>query len=76
MEKAESSNDYSAAQPELSATREDDVTRPQAKKHHSFYLSILMLTMIALIVAWDATALSLALPVSLTLQTPTYQRWP
>lgn len=30
----------------------------------------------ALIVAWDATALSLALPVSLTLQTPTHQQWP
>lgn len=36
------------------------------EKHYSFYLSMVMLALIALIVAWDGTALSLALPVSLS----------
>lgn len=37
----------------------------RGRKHYSFYLSILMLAVIALIVVWDVTALSLALPVRL-----------
>lgn len=41
------------------------VAEPQQKKHYSFYLSVLMLAMISLIVAWDVTALSLALPVKI-----------
>jgi hypothetical protein len=68
MEKVVSRNDRPASQAELDAnvTLEDGVTVPRERKHYSFYLSILMLSMIALIVAWDVTALSLALPVSLS----------
>ena len=40
-------------------------TPTTGRKHYSFYLSILMLAVIALIVVWDVTALSLALPVSI-----------
>jgi hypothetical protein len=67
MEKIVGRNDDAASQPEpdVSATLEDGVAPLRKRKHYSFYLSILMLTMIALIVAWDVTALSLALPVSL-----------
>lgn len=68
MEKVVSRNDRPASQaePDANVRREDGVTKPQERKHYSFYLSILMLAMIALIVAWDVTALSLALPVSLS----------
>jgi hypothetical protein len=70
MEKVESLNDRSASQERqaIDATmvaRQSGVAQPQRKKHYSFYMSQLMLAMIALIVAWDVTALSLALPVSL-----------
>ncbi|KAF1818037.1 MFS general substrate transporter [Dissoconium aciculare CBS 342.82] len=41
----------------------DPIPRSKGKKSLSFYMSILMLAMIALIVSWDVTALSLALPV-------------
>jgi hypothetical protein len=41
----------------------DLVSRTKGKKSVSFYMSILTLAMIALIVSWDVTALSLALPV-------------
>lgn len=68
MEKVESRNDRPASQaePDANVTRDDGVSRPRERKHYSFYLSVLMLAMIALIVAWDVTALSLALPVSLS----------
>jgi hypothetical protein len=46
--------------------RESGVTKPLQKKHYSFYLSQLMLAMIALLVSWDVIALSLALPVRIT----------
>ncbi|KAM5445111.1 hypothetical protein MaudCBS49596_007839 [Microsporum audouinii] len=64
MEKVESRNGRAASQTEPGSNeiREDGVTKPQGK-HYSFYLSILMLASISLIVAWDVTALSLALPV-------------
>jgi hypothetical protein len=42
----------------------NEATTVSHKKHYSFYLSVLMLALIAIIVSWDATALSLALPVS------------
>lgn len=66
MEKVESRNErpVSQGEPDANVLREDGGAKPQGKKHYSFYLSILMLAMIALIVAWDVTALSLALPVS------------
>jgi hypothetical protein len=41
----------------------DPIPRSKGKKSLSFYMSILTLAMIALIVSWDVTALSLALPV-------------
>lgn len=63
MEKTVSHNEH-PGEPDVDVTREDGATKPQ-KKHYSFYLSILMLAVIALIVSWDVTALSLALPVSL-----------
>lgn len=68
MEKVESRNDRPASQaePDANLTLEDGVTNQRGKKHFSFYMSILMLAMIALIVSWDVTALSLALPVSLS----------
>ena len=44
---------------------EDEATASSHQKHYSFYLSMLVLALIAVIVAWDATALSLALPVSI-----------
>lgn len=68
MEKAESRNGRPASQaePDANVTREDGVREPRERKHHSFYLSILMLAMIGLIVSWDVTALSLALSVSLS----------
>ncbi|KAJ5259398.1 MFS general substrate transporter [Penicillium angulare] len=68
MEKAESHNDRPGehndrpGETEADAPQEDGATKPQ-KKHFSFYMSILMLAVIALIVSWDVTALSLALPV-------------
>lgn len=67
MEKDLGRNDDATSQGEHRpcATREDRTTQMRKSKHHSFYLSMLMLTMIALIVAWDVTALSLALPVSI-----------
>ena len=56
--------------PEIRVTRQDEAasgsqspTPASQKKHYSFYLSIVMLAVIALIVSWDVTALSLALPV-------------
>jgi hypothetical protein len=66
MEKVESRNDSpeSQGEPDSEAVQEESGTRPQEKKHYSFYLSMLMLCMISLIVSWDVTALSLALPVS------------
>ncbi|KAF7563662.1 hypothetical protein G7046_g477 [Stylonectria norvegica] len=67
MEKVQSRNDPLPSQgdPEAVLPREAEeaVATPPEKKHYSFYLSILMLAMIALIVSWDVTALSLALPV-------------
>ncbi|KAL6890033.1 major facilitator superfamily domain-containing protein [Trichoderma evansii] len=65
MEKVESRNKEHASQAQLGedATKESVVMEPRKGKHHSFYLSILMLSMIALIISWDVTALSLALPV-------------
>lgn len=51
--------------PVVNATQDAKITKSRDTKHYSFYFSILMLAMIALIVAWDVTALSLALPVSL-----------
>lgn len=68
MEKVVSHNDRSAlqAEPEADITHDDSATKPREGKHYSFYFSILMLAMIALIVSWDVTALSLALPVSLS----------
>ncbi|KAF2264421.1 MFS general substrate transporter, partial [Lojkania enalia] len=65
MEKSVSRNDRpgSQAKPDANVTQGDGVTKPRERKHYSFYLSILMLAMIALIVVWDVTALSLALPV-------------
>jgi hypothetical protein len=67
VEKVESLNGCPASQAAQAANmaRESGVTKPQGRKHYSFYLSQLMLAMIALIVAWDVTALSLALPVSI-----------
>ncbi|KAF3480037.1 uncharacterized protein GIQ15_07013 [Arthroderma uncinatum] len=64
MEKVESRNGRPGSQtePDANEIREDGVTKAQ-RKHYSFYLSILMLAAIALIVAWDVTALSLALPI-------------
>jgi hypothetical protein len=75
MEQVEKSGDRHAPQAELEAnvTPQEDVAEPPEKKHYSFYLSILMLSMIGMIVAWDVTALSLALPVSFPL--PQYSRW-
>jgi hypothetical protein len=64
MEKdTESKNhDHCAVEPIDQAN--DDTTQPSSrKKPLSFYISMLMLSMIALIVSWDVTALSLALPV-------------
>ncbi|RDW58844.1 hypothetical protein BP6252_13320 [Coleophoma cylindrospora] len=65
MEKVVSLNDRPASQaePKAEVPPEDGVRKPQGKKHYSFYLSIVMLATIALIVSWDVTALSLALPV-------------
>ncbi|KAL7918577.1 MFS general substrate transporter [Trichoderma austrokoningii] len=58
------SQDASAASQDASANVvQGDNTKPQGKKHHSFYFSMLMLCIISLIVSWDVTALSLALPV-------------
>ncbi|KAF2272262.1 MFS general substrate transporter [Westerdykella ornata] len=53
----------SQTEPEANAAQQNSATQPRERKHYSFYLSILMLSMIALIVTWDVTALSLALPV-------------
>lgn len=66
VEKVESLHGCPAAQAAQTThfAQETGVTKSQARKHHSFYFSQLMLAMIALIVAWDVTALSLALPVS------------
>ncbi|KAG4443871.1 hypothetical protein IFR05_000637 [Cadophora sp. M221] len=63
MEKVESPALH--GDPEANAIPEDNVddTVPRERKHYSFYMSILMLSMIALIISWDVTALSLALPV-------------
>lgn len=68
MEKVVGRNDRPASQaePDAHVTREEGVAKPRERKHYSFYFSILMLAIIALIVAWDVTALSLALPVSLS----------
>jgi hypothetical protein len=63
------------ADPEAgTATVQDAGVEPTAgdKKSLSFYMSVLMLSMIALIVSWDVTALSLALPV----RTPNGSRRP
>lgn len=49
---------------DTTVAQDGEIIRSQGKKHYSFYLLQLMLAMIALIVAWDVTALSLALPVS------------
>lgn len=70
MEKVESPASH--GDPEAKAVQEDYVedTKPRERKHYSFYLSILMLSMIALIISWDVTALSLALPVSFPLPSP------
>ncbi|KJZ78551.1 hypothetical protein HIM_01942 [Hirsutella minnesotensis 3608] len=67
MEKGVERNDNdrptSQAEPDANVTQADGGTEPRERKHYSFYLSILMLAMIAIIVSWDVTALSLALPV-------------
>ncbi|KAL7940019.1 major facilitator superfamily domain-containing protein [Trichoderma barbatum] len=65
MEKVARRNDSPASlgEPDANAVREDSGTKPQERKHYSFYLSMLMLAIISVIVAWDVTALSLALPV-------------
>ncbi|KAF2656375.1 MFS general substrate transporter [Lophiostoma macrostomum CBS 122681] len=65
MEKVEDSDFRHAPPDELKAnvSSQQDVSEPQEKKHYSFYLSILMLSMIGMIVSWDVTALSLALPI-------------
>ncbi|CAE7193227.1 hypothetical protein CFE70_007156 [Pyrenophora teres f. teres 0-1] len=65
MEKGDRLHDLPAPQTEPGTTeaQEDGVTTPREGKHYSFHLTILMLALIGLIVAWDATALSLALPI-------------
>ncbi|KAL5042369.1 hypothetical protein BDW71DRAFT_190105 [Aspergillus fruticulosus] len=70
MEKTTSQSRGHDQDPEARVTRQDEAasgsqspTPAPQKKHYSFYLSILMLAVIALIVSWDVTALSLALPV-------------
>lgn len=72
MEKATSQSQGHDQDLEARVTRQDKAasgsqspTPAPQKKHYSFYLSILMLAVIALIVSWDVTALSLALPVGL-----------
>jgi len=65
MEKNESSGDRPRlpTEPHAASTLEEG-NIPRERKPFSFYMSILMLAMIGLIVSWDVTALSLALPVS------------
>jgi hypothetical protein len=78
MEKVGNNDDRHVPQAGLepNVTSQEHVAETQEKKHYSFYLSILMLSMIGIIVSWDVTALSLALPVSFSpLQVPQHQRW-